>query len=73
MAQTFKPNDTRPTCNERLGSFAANLRYGELPAAAIEGVSQFKGAEDTIATINHVAKAATGGCHTAVEMGARES
>ena len=43
MAQTFKPNDTRPTCSETLGSFAANLRYEELPAAAIERVYQCQG------------------------------
>src|SRR5215831_20605417 len=35
MAETFQPNDTRPTCSETLGSFAANLRYEALPAAAI--------------------------------------
>ena len=43
MAQTFKPNDTRPTCNETLGSFAANLRYEGPPAAAIERVCQWQG------------------------------
>ena len=41
MAQTFKPNDTRPTCSETLGGFSANLRYEELPAGAVEGVKHF--------------------------------
>src|SRR5262249_56002892 len=41
MTQTFKPNDPRPTCSETLGSFAANLRYEALPAAAIERVKHF--------------------------------
>jgi 2-methylcitrate dehydratase PrpD len=41
MTQTFTPNDTRPTGSETLGSFAANLRYEALPAAAIERVKHF--------------------------------
>jgi len=73
MAQTVKPDDTRPTCSETLGSFAANLRYEALPAAAIERVSQRQGAEDTVASINHVATADRGGPHTAVEMEGRKS
>src|SRR5215813_2275517 len=41
MAQAFQPDDTRPTCSEMLGSFAANLHYEVLPAAAIERVKHF--------------------------------
>src|SRR5262245_39051618 len=41
MARAFKPDDTRPTCSETLGGFSANLRYEELPAAAIERVKHF--------------------------------
>src|SRR5215471_8828799 len=41
MAQTFQPNNPRPTCSETLGSFAAHLRYEALPAAAIERVKHF--------------------------------
>ena len=38
-AQTFKPNDTRPTWSETLGSFAANLLLAGTPerAAALAG------------------------------------
>ena len=43
MAQTFTPNDTRPTCSETLGSFAANLRYEALPAAAIRRLQDHLG------------------------------
>jgi hypothetical protein len=41
MAQTFKPDDTRPTCSETLGYFCANLRYEALPVAVIERVKHF--------------------------------
>src|SRR5262245_5318506 len=41
MARAFKPDDTRPTCSETLGGFSANLRYEELPPAAIERVKHF--------------------------------
>ena len=43
MAETFQPNDTRPTCSETLGSFAANLRYEALPAAAIRRLQDHVG------------------------------
>ena len=41
MAQPFTPHETRPTCSETLGSFAAHLRYEALPAAAIARVKHF--------------------------------
>jgi 2-methylcitrate dehydratase PrpD len=41
MTRAFEPDDTRPTCGETLGSFAANLRYDALPAAVIERVKHF--------------------------------
>jgi hypothetical protein len=43
LAETFQPNDTRPTCSETLGSFAANLRYEALPAAAIRRLQDHVG------------------------------
>ena len=54
MAEIFQPNDTRPTCSETLGSFAANPRYEALPAAAIRRLQDHVGhAQPHIEVVEH--------------------
>ena len=73
MVQAFKPNDTRPRAAKRSGVSRRTCATRSCLQPRSSGCINAMGAEDTVATIDHVATAAPGGSHTAVEMGGRKS